>query len=154
MTDNLEKIVETQLVINGEWRTSLSGQLYEVHNPANPEEIVGQAARGNADDVNLAVEAAHKAFPEWSSLSYQERAEYLRKVDKTLVQDENDLKFRIGLFTREHGKILKEAGMEMTRLGDRFLLCASYADRLAQDENLAAPPLIPSSQNSLGGWLF
>ena len=57
MTVNSEKIVGTQLVINGEWRPSLSGRLYEVHNPANPEELVGQAARGNADDVNLAVEA-------------------------------------------------------------------------------------------------
>jgi len=140
MASNSEKIIETQLVINREWRPSLSGRLYEVHNPANPEELVGQAARGNADDVNLAIEAAHRAFPEWSSLSYQERAEYLCKVDKALVEDENDLKFRIGLFTREHGKILKEAGMEMTRLGDRFLLCASYADRLAQDENLDGPP--------------
>lgn len=140
MTVSSEKIIETQLIINGEWRPSLSEQLYEVHNPANPEELVGRAARGNADDVNLAIEAAHRAFPAWSSLSYQERAEYLRKVDKALVADENDLKFRIGLFTREHGKILKESGMEMTRLGDRFLLCASYADRLAQDENLDSPP--------------
>ena len=86
--------IETQLVIDGEWRPSSSGMLYDVHNPANPEELVGQAARGNADDVNLAVEAAHKAFPAWSSLSYQERAEYLSKVDKALVEDENDLKFR------------------------------------------------------------
>jgi acyl-CoA reductase-like NAD-dependent aldehyde dehydrogenase len=74
--------------------------------------------------VKLAIEVAHKAFPEWSSLSCQERAQYLSKVDKALVEDENDLKFRIGLFTREHGKLLKEVGMEMTRLGDRFLLCA------------------------------
>jgi acyl-CoA reductase-like NAD-dependent aldehyde dehydrogenase len=140
MTSKQENLAKTELVIDGEWRSASSGMLYDVYNPANPEELVGQAARGNADDVNLAVEAAHKAFPEWSSLSHQERAEYLRKVDKALVEDESDLKFRIGLFTREHGKILKESGMEMTRLGDRFLLSASYAERLAEDENLNGPP--------------
>ena len=140
MSDNLEKIVETQPIINGEWRPSLSRRKYEVRNPANPEEIVGFAARANADDVNLAVEAAHKAFAEWSSLSYQERAEYLKRVDKELVADKEDLEYRIRLFTREHGKILKESGMEMTRLGDRFILCASYADRLSQDEEIPGPP--------------
>ena len=140
MADNLEKMVETQLIINGEWRPSLSGRTYEVRNPANPEEIVGHAARANADDVNLAVEVAHKAFPEWSALSYHERAEYLRRVEKELVADKEDLQYRIPLFTREHGKILKESGMEMTRLGDRFLLCASYADRLSQDEAIPGPP--------------
>jgi acyl-CoA reductase-like NAD-dependent aldehyde dehydrogenase len=138
---NLEKIVETGLIVNGEWRPSLSRRKYEVRNPASPEEIVGLAARADADDVNLAVEAAYKAFPEWSSFSYHERAEYLKRVDKELVADKEDLGYRIRLFTREHGKILKESGMEMTRLGDRFLLCASYSDRLAQDENLAGPPL-------------
>ena len=140
MTDSLEKIVETGLIVNGEWGPSLSGRKYEVRNPANPEEVVGRAVRANADDVNLAVEAAHKAFPEWSSLSYHERAEYLRRVDKELVADKEDLQFRTRLFTREHGKILKESGMEMSRLGDRFLLCAGYAERLSQDEELQGPP--------------
>ena len=131
---------ETELIINGEFTPSLSGRKYEVHNPANPDEIVGLAASANAEDVSRAVEAAHAAFPAWSSLSYQERAEYLEKVDKELVKDESDLKYRIGLFTREHGKILKESGIEMTRLGDRFLLCANYADRLSEDEKIPGPP--------------
>lgn len=133
-------LTETQLLINGEWRPSSTVGQYVVRNPADPDEVVGKAARGDANDVNHAVESAHKAFPGWAALSFQERAEYLRKVDKVLVEDEEDLKFRIVLFTREHGKILKETGMEMTRLGDRFLLCASYADRLAEDEKIPGPP--------------
>lgn len=140
MASNEENLVETQLFINGESRPSLSGRKYEVRNPAQPDEIVGRAARANADDINVAVEAAHKAFPGWSSLSYQERAEYLKKVDKELVADKEYLEYRVRLFTREHGKILKESGIEMSRLGDRFLLCASYADRLSQDEEIAGPP--------------
>ena len=140
MTSNDPETVETQLIINGEWKPSVSGRQYEVRNPAQPDEVVGLAARGDPEDVNLAFEAAHQAFPAWSSLSYHERADYLKKVDQNLVADKDDLQHRIRLFTREHGKVLKESGLEMTRLGDRFLLTASYADRLSQDEELSGPP--------------
>lgn len=138
---NIEEThIETQLIIDGAEKPSVSGRRYEVRNPAQTEEIVGSATRANAEDVNLAVEAAHRAFPAWASLSFQERGDYLRKVAEHVVADKEDLQSRIRLFTREHGKIMKESGMEMTRLGDRFLLCASFADRLAQDEHLSGPP--------------
>jgi len=140
MTVDKEPLVETQLIVDGEWLPPAAGRYYEVRNPARPDEVVGRAARGDAEDVQLAVRAAHAAFPAWSALSYQERAEYLKELDEGLVADEEDLQFRTRLFTREHGKILKESRMEMTRLGGRFLLCASYADRLAQDERLSGPP--------------
>ncbi|MGR3290921.1 MAG: aldehyde dehydrogenase family protein, partial [Paracoccaceae bacterium] len=48
--------------------------------------------------------------------------------------------YRSRLFCREHGKIIKETLMEMTRLGDRFRLTAAYAERLGTDENLSGPP--------------
>jgi len=111
-----------------------------VHNPAWPEEIVGYAPQANSHDARLAIEAAHKAFPSWAALPCQERGQYLRKVEEKLVANSEDLEFRIPLFTREHGKILKESRMEMTRLGDRFLYCASLAERLEEEERLPAPP--------------
>lgn len=135
-----ENRIETQLIINGDWKVSTGNRRYEVRNPARPDQIVGYAAQGNPGDVNFAVESAHQAFPAWASLSYSERSKYLREVDTLLVADKEDLQFRIKLFTREHGKILAESGMEMTRLGDRFLLAASYAERLEQDEKLTGPP--------------
>ena len=90
--------------------------------------------------MDSASRAAHAAFPQWSALSYAQRGEYLSKLAEDLVDDEEELQSRIRLFTREHGKILKEATIEMTRLGDRFKLCAAYAPRLAQDEELSGPP--------------
>lgn len=132
----MTETIHTQLFIDGNWQSSSSGDEYAIHNPARPDEVVGFAANANVDDVDLACKAAHNAFPSWTALSYQERANYLRKVADHLVADADELKSRIHLFTREHGKILKEAAIEMTRFGDRFTLSANYAERLEQDEKI------------------
>ena len=136
----MESTVRTELYINGADRQPSGGESYLLHNPARPDELVGEAASATPDDIDAACHAAQAAFPAWAALSYEERAAYLRKIAEYLVADQADLDFRINLFTREHGKILKESTIEMTRLGDRFLLCAAMAERLAADEKLAGPP--------------
>jgi acyl-CoA reductase-like NAD-dependent aldehyde dehydrogenase len=135
-----DKPIETQLYIDGDIRLASTNEVYAVHNPARPEELVGHAASATIDDVDLAVAAAHKAFPDWAALSYAERADYLNRIADHLVSDEDDVKYRSRLFCREHGKILKETLLEMERLGDRFRLSASYAERLAADEIIPGPP--------------
>lgn len=132
--------VETELVIGGEWRPASNGATYEVRNPARPSELVGMAAAATTEDVDSAMDAAQAAFPEWAALSYEERAAYLRKINEAVVSDEAELQDRIRLFTREHGKIIKESELELTRLGQRFDLVAGYAQRLAQDEEIPGPP--------------
>ncbi len=136
----VENLVETQLIVDGEWRPAATGRTYEVHNPARPSELVGRAAAGGREDARAAVEAGHRAFPAWAARSYQERAGYLSKVAEHLVEDAEEVDTRVRLLTREHGKILRESQMEITRLGDRFLYCASLAERLAHDERLSGPP--------------
>jgi len=130
----------TELFIGGEERAPHNSDYYQLHNPARPEELVGEAASGTPEDIDAACKAAQAAFPAWAALSYAERADYLRKIADYLVADKKDLEFRINLFTREHGKILKESTIEMTRLGDRFLLCAAMAERLAKDDEFNGPP--------------
>ncbi len=130
----------TNLMIDGDWRPAAGGRRYPVRNPANPDEIVGEAARADKDDVDQAVNAAAKAFPAWAGLSFRARADYLKQIAQRVVADQDELRARSRLFTREHGKILREATMEMTRLGDRFTYCAGQADRLATVEVLPGPP--------------
>ncbi len=128
------------LIINGEWRPAISGKTFEVTNPAHPSEVVGTAALADHNDVREAIGAAHKAFPAWSALSYTERADMMRAAAAKLAENEAELKARAMLFTREHGKILKESMIEFSRFGERFLWCADQAGRLAEDEKLVAPP--------------
>ena len=135
--------VETGLYIGGEVRPSTTGTTYELRNPARPGEIVGHAALAAGEDVDAAVVAAHEAFPAWAALSYSERAEKLRTVAAAISADEEDVARRSVLFTREHGKIRRETMLELSRLGDRFLQVASFAELLAQDETLGPAPVGP-----------
>jgi len=133
-------LVEIQNIIDGDWRPAKSGRTYDVNNPANPDEIVGRASLAGVDDVRDAIEAAQRAFPAWSSLTYAERAEQLTAAAAPLAEDEAWLKQMIRLFTREHGKILKESAIEFSRFGDRFAWPIAQAGRLATDKRLPGPP--------------
>ncbi|MCB1337829.1 MAG: aldehyde dehydrogenase family protein [Maritimibacter sp.] len=132
--------IETLLFIDGEARSASDRGTYHIHNPARPHELVGRAAAGTLDDVEAAMRAAHAAFPAWAALSYAERAGMLRAVAAAITRDMEEVAARARLFTREHGKILFETHLEISRLGHRFEQVADYADRLATDERIAAAP--------------
>ncbi len=131
---NMDQIVTTGIFINGEPRKASDGAVYDLFNPARPSELVGHAAAASREDMNAAVEAAHAAFPAWAELGFEERARRLRDIARALTADEEDVKYRSRLFTREHGKIARETLMEMSRLGDRFMQVAAYGERVAKDE--------------------
>lgn len=134
--NSVDDPVSTTLVIDGKERQADGQRRYAIHNPARPRELVGYGASASRADVDEAVNAAQGAFPAWSALSYSERAAHLEAVAGALVADPEDVRRRSRLFCREHGKILAETELELSRLGDRFRLCASYAERLATDEHI------------------
>jgi len=131
---------KSTLYIDGRPVDARGGRTYPIHNPARPTELVGHAALGTVEDVDQAFQAAQRALPKWSRLSCAERAGYLRRIAEHLTADSANLERRTTLFTREHGKILKEAAIEMTRLGTRFTDVAAYATQLAQEPQLPGPP--------------
>ena len=132
--------VTTELFWDGKSRPAKNKRVYEIFNPARPSELVGYAAAASIYDVDAAVHSAHAAFPAWSALSYTERAAKLREAAVALTTNSSDIATRSQLFTREHGKVLRETQMELSRLGDRFKLTASYAGRIAAVEKLDTPP--------------
>ena len=136
----MDQIITTEIFVNGESRPASNKAVYDIFNPARPSELVGHAASATEKDVEDAVQAAHAAFPSWAALSFAERAAKLREVAAKLSADEEDIKYRSRLFTREHGKIARETLMEMSRLGDRFMQAAAYGERMAIDEEIKGPP--------------
>ena len=60
--------------IAGHWREG-TGPTFESHNPAHWDEVVGIFPTGNAEDANLAVSEARKAFPGWRRTSRIQRAD-------------------------------------------------------------------------------
>ncbi len=71
-------MIKIQNFINGTYCDSTSGESLDNYEPATGK-IYSTIARSNAEDVELAVKAAEKAFPIWSSMSIEKRSDILLK---------------------------------------------------------------------------
>jgi vanillin dehydrogenase len=69
-------VQEQQLLVGGEWTDADGGATFEKANPYTGEPVTKAAAAGLAD-VQRAVDAAAKAFPEWSALPPAQRRQFL-----------------------------------------------------------------------------
>lgn len=101
------KVKEYLNYIGGKWVPAASRKVFENRNPANTDELIGVFPASDSQDIAIAVEAARKAFPEWSATPAPKRAEYLWKVATRLIEKKWDFARDM---TREMGKVLKEAG--------------------------------------------
>lgn len=78
-----------ELFIDGEFVESESDN-YEAINPATGE-VLAQMATASKGDVDKAVKAARKAFPQWSQTSVEERSAYLHKIADLLEEHQDRL---------------------------------------------------------------
>lgn len=101
-----------QNFINGKWTAPSSGKYYEIRNPADPDDLIGQFPLSEVKDVDQAVKAAHEAFLSWSRLLPMERAQYIEKFITLLDEKTNYLG---ECLCREQGKPLAEATGEPSR---------------------------------------
>ena len=92
--------------INGEFVTPEGTEKIALINPATEEEI-GFVVAGNEEDVDLAVEAANKAFLQASSLTLEERKTILTEILEGMAARRDDFAKAI---SEEMGAPLKMAG--------------------------------------------
>ena len=102
--------------INGKWQRSLSGETYDVINPAT-EEVIGKASKANKEDVQLAIKSAAKGLIVWKNTSPWERAKVLRKISE-LIRKKIDILSK--WMTIEVGKPLSEGPGEINGAADIF----------------------------------
>jgi succinate-semialdehyde dehydrogenase/glutarate-semialdehyde dehydrogenase len=122
-----------KMFIAGESVDSLSGQTYEVRNPANGE-LVDTVPKGNQDDARRAIDAAAAAFDEWAHTPAEERATLLSKAADLVEAERKSLS---ELLTREQGKPLQEASTEI----EHFLHGLHFVAGLASKVRGAHVPL-------------
>ena len=82
--------VTTGLFIGGAQRPAAGNATFQLINPARPSDVVGHAAAASHDDVDAAMQAAQRAFPAWSALTVEDRADYLRTIAETVNADAED----------------------------------------------------------------
>lgn len=78
-----------QLFINNEWRKSSEGQTFKTINPATGE-VIADVQRGTKQDIDLAVDAAAKAFKwgsPWRTMDASERGRLIYKLADLIERD-------------------------------------------------------------------
>ena len=76
--------------IDGKWVDPVRPNTLDVENPTT-EQVSGKIAIGSAVDVDLAVQAARKAFLTWSQTSREERLELLQTIMAEYQKRSSDL---------------------------------------------------------------
>lgn len=123
----------TDLHIAGRWRPGADRQTLPVLNPATGETI-GQCAIATTADLDEALAAAARAFPQWRAVAPFERAKRMRKA-ADLLRERADAIARV--MTTEQGKPLAESRIET-------LAAADIVDWFAEEGKRAYGRVIPA----------
>lgn len=117
---------DDKILINGIFGESLSGDKYEVTNPANAE-VIGSVPLCSVEDLELAVGAADAAFVKWSRLTPFKRGELLRTASKNITDNKKEIALRLSM---EQGKPLLEAIGEVQKGADILRYYAEEGERV------------------------
>ena len=90
--------------IGGKWVAPVKGEYFKVVTPINGESYT-MAARSTAEDIELAIDAAHAAFPTWGKTSPTERSNILLKIADRL---EANIELLAYAETVDNGKPIRE----------------------------------------------
>jgi aldehyde dehydrogenase len=94
-----------QNFIGGEWTEPRSGNYFENPSPVNGQTFC-EVPRSGADDIELALDAAHQAAPAWGRAPAAERANILNKIADRM--EENLEKLAV-IETWDNGKPIRES---------------------------------------------
>lgn len=123
-----------QMFIGGQFVAAASGQSFPSVEPWT-EEAWADIPRGGAEDVNAAVDVAHKALSgPWSTYSATARGALLRRLADLLVEAAPRL---AEIETRDNGKLLTEMRAQAAYLPEIYYYFAGLADKIEG----AVPPV-------------
>ncbi len=131
--------MRSELYIDGKWRPSSDGRTFDVVNPAT-EEVIHRIAAATAEDVDVAVKAARRAFDRdgWPKLSGAQRARYLRAIAEGIRARQAEI---ARLEVIDNGKPLPEADWDVADAAGCFDFYAGLAEQLdnSPEEPIALP---------------
>ncbi|MFM1890007.1 MAG: hypothetical protein RLZZ565_764 [Planctomycetota bacterium] len=119
---------ELRLYIDGAFAPAADGRTFETVNPAT-EATLAQVADAGEADIDRAVEAARRAFKEWSRTAPIERAKLLYRVARRIQDRARELAV---LETLDGGKPIKESrDFDVPLVAQHFFHHAGWCDKLA-----------------------
>jgi len=118
-----------KMLIDGKWVNAASGKTFPTYNPATGE-VLAQVAEGDRADIDVAVQAARRAFDScpWTRLTASERGKLVWKLADLLEEHTEEF---ATLETLDNGKPLTVARAADVPLAvDMFRYMAGWATKL------------------------
>ena len=127
-TDHISLKERYGLFINGKFAPPSSKRYFDTINPAT-EKKIAEIADADAKDVDLAVNAAAKAFKgSWRSTSPKERGKYIYRIARMI--QERAREFAV-IETMDGGKPIRESrDVDVPLAANHFFYYAGWADKL------------------------
>ena len=116
------------LFINGKWVAPKKKKYFSTINPSN-EKKIAEIAYADKSDVDLAVDAARKAYDGvWSKITPSERAKYIYRIARIMQERSRELAVIESL---DGGKPIREArDIDIPLASNHFFYNAGWADKL------------------------
>jgi aldehyde dehydrogenase (NAD+) len=117
-----------QLYINGQFVDSQSGTWFETANPFTGKPWA-EIARGNAADVDAAVNAAHEAVYNgpWAATTASERGALLRRIGDLVAANAERL---AAIEVRDNGKLMAEMLAQLRYIPNWYYYFGGLADKI------------------------
>jgi aldehyde dehydrogenase (NAD+) len=116
------------MYIDGSFTDSSSGATFETENPFTGQ-VWATVARGNADDVDRAVRAAHRAFRSgpWPSFTASQRGAMLRRLGDLITEHSVAL---AETEVRDNGKLFAEMSTQTAYMAQWYHYFGGLADKI------------------------
>ena len=119
--------MEGKVLIDGRWQNPASGDFLQVIDPSDGKEF-SKIARGNATDVDLAVNSAQSALDgEWGRMIPAERGRLLYSLGQLILDHEDEL---AELESRDVGKPLRQSRVDVRACARYFEFYAGAVDKI------------------------
>ena len=123
------KVGPTQLLIDGRWVNSVSGETFETINPTTGD-VIATVQEGGKADVDKAVKAARRAFESgpWKKMNARERGRLIYKLADLIEQHKEEL---AALETLDNGKPIRDSlNADLPLAIDCYRYYAGWADKI------------------------
>ncbi len=117
------------LLIDGAWVPARSGKTFEVHDPATGA-VIAHVAEGGAEDIDLAVKAARRAFEggPWANMTPSMRGRIIHRIGDLILEHADEL---AAIESIDNGKPkLVAKAADVTLAADMFHYMSGWATKL------------------------
>ena len=111
--------------IGGRWLPSQRGETFETLDPSTNRPLA-RVARGRAEDVEVAAEAASRAFPGWRRLTPKTRKACLVRIAEVIEKHGDEL---ATIECLDAGQVLKVVRAQIARAAENFRFYAEYVEK-------------------------